>query len=166
MEIDASLKADFAFDAFAQFGTVHAALGKRRPTTTAPCEELLYVHVGTAPLTDEDVASYARFHRSFVMHRVRSRWPHRFAMVYDISSSAAPTDLPAFLLRIGDFCAMQSDLGEHYKTLLLCTVVVVDSASAAAVLDSVWAMVGAPTQPVIAHVSGNASLADRLRPPK
>ena len=134
---------DFMSDTFVtktvhRFGSVDVTLCSRGPA--APCHEALVM----VPWSVDDLGPYLRFHRSFVRHRARENWPHKFLLVYDVRNFHETS-----LASVGDFVAMQNSLGDDYLKLLLCTVVIFRDESQKEVLDSVLRMLGQPERCIL-----------------
>ena len=161
LETTAFLEATFpTFDAVstASFGAISATLLRRRPQADAPpspgpsMQEIFYIasHSDLESIPSEAVEAYARFHRSYVTHRRKQRWPHRYALVYDYREMAPPADVPAFLARAATIVRMHMSCGDAYLTWLHAVAVLVSSESAARVCEQVLALAPSrPAQPVL-----------------
>ena len=126
MPLETSLLEWFEVKSTVRFGTsIEVTLGKRREDKkTFPCAEVLYVSVSDG-FSDEDVASYIRFHNAYVLHRVQKDWENTFSLVYDVHQISNAVSWPALLSRSLTFSLMHSSLGEYYKRWLYRASVIV-----------------------------------------
>lgn len=159
--MDESLADLFDATTTTTFGSITVTLGKRRAGTTADCEEVLYVTCGPR-LHDAELSKYIRFHRSFVMHRHNTNWPHRTALVYDLRAFQWPDAPTATAIeQLIPFATMQSDLGDFYETLLHNVCVVLKQASSKEKLQKgldfcATLFGGPPTKPVLPLLAGES----------
>lgn len=164
---DASLLARYDFSSHASYGAIDVWLGRRRraqgeETGSGP-EEVLYVRVPDE-WKEEDLDAYCRFHRSYVSHRARHKWPHTFAVLYDGRSASSPRDVPSFLAQAACFVSTQQACGDHYVTLLHRIVLLVSEPGVGALIQRLAAPFK-PTKPLVVHCEGEeggATLAEKV----
>lgn len=103
-----------------------------------PATDAIVVEVQTA----SGVSEYISFHRKFVEHRDKTSRP--FLMCFDLrhAKDIANLDLAK------DFMAMHSELGEVYKRLLVCTVVVTSNDVLRIFINGVLTTLYKPSRPV------------------
>ena len=144
--------------------SIDVTLARRLPTSTgAPCEEVLCVRVVRAAWSHADLEAYVRFHRGYVLDRARGQWPHRYALVYDITALEAPRDVPTFLADMAIFVDLQNECGDHYIRWMHKAIVAVRNADVAAVVNGIMALSGPTARPVVAHMpTPGATVAERL----
>ena len=104
------------------FGSITVILGKRRTSSDFPAAEVLYVQC-CGEFGEADLDAYVRLHHSYVMHRVKCKWPNLFMLVYDMRCYETPKSWSVMMERVMAFVVMHQHLGDLYKQYLYHTIV-------------------------------------------
>lgn len=163
MRLEPSFSADFDEASTIEFGRIEVLLAKRKAGSSYPCAEVLQVYVPSGA-TEANMQEYTRFHRSYVLHRVKHDWKEQYAFVYVTQDYELGDSIEAVIERGLAFIMMHSDLGEHYQRWLYKVGVFVADEGVQSSLEKILRIFGPQPKPILPHVVGkDHDLAGRMR---